>query len=78
MRKSLVALCLLLFMLAPALTQTAQLSQEVREFVSVEAPTLALTHVRVIDGTGAPAVQDQTLVINGGRVQRRFQKARRS
>jgi imidazolonepropionase-like amidohydrolase len=69
MRKTLVALCLLLAVLAPALTQTSQLSQEVREFVSVEAPTIALTHARVINGTGSPALQDQTLVISGGKVQ---------
>ena len=69
MRKAFAVLCLLLAPLAQALTQTAQLSQETREFVSVEAPTLALTHARVIDGTGAPALADQTLVISGGRVQ---------
>ena len=69
MRKSFVALCLLLVPLASALTQTSPLSDEVRQFVSVEAPTLALTHVRLIDGTGAPALQDQTLIVSGGRVQ---------
>ena len=69
MRKAFAVLCLLLAPLTQALTQTAQLSQETREFVSVEAPTLALTHARVIDGTGAPALADQTLVISGGRVQ---------
>ncbi len=69
MRKTLAALCTLLAPLAQALTQTApQLSQETREFVSVEAPTVVLTHARVIDGTGAPALQDQTVVINGGKI----------
>lgn len=52
-----------------AATQTPQLSQETREFVSVDAATVALTHVRVIDGTGAPALQNQTVIINGGKVQ---------
>src|SRR4051812_43338145 len=69
MRKSFVALCLLLVPLASASTQTTQLSDEVRQFVSVEATTLALAHVRVIDGTGAPALQDQTVVISGGKIQ---------
>jgi imidazolonepropionase-like amidohydrolase len=69
MRKTFVALCLLLVPLAGARTQTAQLSQEVREFVSVDAPTLALAHARVIDGTGAPALQDQTVVVSGGKIQ---------
>ncbi|MGH2398874.1 MAG: amidohydrolase family protein, partial [bacterium] len=39
-----------------------------REFVSIEAPVLALTHVRVIDGTGAAGRSDQTLVIRGGNI----------
>ena len=45
------------------------LSPAVRTFVSVDAPVVALTHVRVIDGTGAPPAEDQTIVIAGGRVQ---------
>jgi imidazolonepropionase-like amidohydrolase len=39
-----------------------------REFVKVEAPVVALTHVRVIDGTGAPARDDQTLVVAKGKI----------
>ncbi|HEY5404587.1 MAG TPA: amidohydrolase family protein, partial [Pyrinomonadaceae bacterium] len=34
-----------------------------------EAPLIALTHVRVIDGTGAPAKDDQTIVISEGKIQ---------
>lgn len=41
----------------------------IRPFVSVDAPVVALTHVRVIDGTGAPALEDQTIVLSGGRIQ---------
>ena len=37
-------------------------------FIRVQAPVVALTHVRVIDGTGAPAREDQTLVIRDGSV----------
>jgi imidazolonepropionase-like amidohydrolase len=37
-------------------------------FVKVEAPALALEHVRVIDGTGAPPREDQTLFIVGGKL----------
>jgi imidazolonepropionase-like amidohydrolase len=69
MRKTFAAVCLLLVTLAPASTQTTQLSQETREFVSVDAPLVALTHARVIEGTGAPALQDQTVVISGGKIQ---------
>jgi imidazolonepropionase-like amidohydrolase len=40
----------------------------VREFVSIDAPAVALTHVRVIDGTGGAAAEDQTVVISGGQI----------
>ncbi len=33
-----------------------------------DAPLLVLTHVRVIDGTGAPAREDQALVLDRGRI----------
>jgi enamidase len=39
-----------------------------RQFLKVEAPVVALTHVRIIDGTGAPAREDQTLVIRDGAI----------
>jgi imidazolonepropionase-like amidohydrolase len=38
------------------------------EFISVNAPTVALTHVRVIDGTGSPAREEQTIIIESGRI----------
>ena len=48
---------------------TAQtLSPEVKAFVKVDAPVVALTHVRVIDGTGAAAREDQTVVIRAGKI----------
>jgi imidazolonepropionase-like amidohydrolase len=37
-------------------------------FISVNAPAIAITHVRVIDGSGAPATEDQTVVIEDGRI----------
>jgi hypothetical protein len=37
-------------------------------FVSVSAPLIALTHVRLVDGTGAAVRPDQTIVIDGGRI----------
>jgi imidazolonepropionase-like amidohydrolase len=40
----------------------------VRPFVTVSAPIVALTHVRVIDGTGAPPLEDQTVMIANGRI----------
>jgi imidazolonepropionase-like amidohydrolase len=39
-----------------------------QQFISVQAPAIALEHVRVIDGTGAPARDDQTVVIENGAI----------
>lgn len=44
-------------------------SPAVRPFVAVDAPVVALTHVRVVDGTGAPARDDQTVIVSGARIQ---------
>src|SRR6476646_8284660 len=37
-------------------------------FVRVNSKTFALTHVRVIDGTGAAAADDQTVVVTDGKI----------
>ena len=47
-----------------------QLSAEVREFVKVAGPVVAITHVRLVDGTGAPAKEDHTVLIRGDRIER--------
>ena len=46
----------------------ASLSEDAREFVSVDATTVALTHVQLVDGTGAAPRQDQTVVIRDGKI----------
>ena len=38
--------------------QRPTLSTAVRAYVAVDSPIVALTHARVIDGTGAPARDD--------------------
>jgi imidazolonepropionase-like amidohydrolase len=48
--------------------RAAALSERVRPFVSVAEPVVALVHVQVIDGTGAPARSDQTVVIRDGKI----------
>ena len=47
---------------------SSKLSPEVRAFVKEDAPVIALTHVRVIDGTGTPPRAGQTLVIANGKI----------
>ena len=46
------------------------LSPEVEPFVRVRAPVVVLAHVRVIDGTGRPSVDEQNVFIEGGRIAR--------
>jgi imidazolonepropionase-like amidohydrolase len=45
------------------------LSPEVKEFVKVDAPVIALEHVRVIDGTGAGTRENQTVVLAKGKIE---------
>ena len=40
----------------------------VKPFITAGEPLIALEHVRILDGTGAPAQEDQTIVINHGRI----------
>ena len=42
---------------------------KVQPFVKVSAPVVALTHVRVIDGTGAAARDDQTIILSKGKIE---------
>src|SRR5271169_253260 len=49
---------------------TAQtLSPQVRKFVNTDAAVVALTHVRVIDGTGTAAREDQTIIVSKGKIE---------
>jgi Amidohydrolase family len=47
----------------------ARKSIDVAAFVSVDTPVFVLNHVRVIDGTGAAAKEDQAIVIANGKIQ---------
>ena len=55
--------------LAPiVLPQAAPPGKTVQPFVRVDAAVVALIHARVIDGTGAPARANQTLLIEHGKI----------
>lgn len=55
---------------APARPAQAQSSPPPsrRDYVRIDAPVVALTHVRVIDGTGAEPKPDQTVVLDHGKI----------
>ena len=61
-----------LFLLAAAavhaVAQPPPFAAAVRTFIKIDAPLIALTNARVIDGTGAPAKERQTLVIRAGAI----------
>src|SRR6266699_6132933 len=61
------ALAALLLVPALATAQRPTLSA-VKQYVAVDTPVVALTHVRVIDGTGAAPKEDQTLIIRDGNI----------
>jgi enamidase len=51
-----------------AAVQQPQVGNALKEYVKVNTPVVAITHVRVIDGTGAAAVENQTVLIRDGKI----------
>ena len=64
MKTKLVPLLLLLLCVSVSVAQ----QPERQQFIRVEAPLIALTNVRVIDGTGAPPRDNQTILISNGKI----------
>jgi len=63
----------LLFLLASLLVAAITVAQTQKasgaaDFVSVDTPVFVLDHVRVIDGTGTQAKEDQAIVIANGKI----------
>ncbi len=48
--------------------EVASLAAEARQYVAVDAPIVALTHVRLIDGTGGAVRTDQTVILDHGKI----------
>ncbi len=57
-----------LFSLMLAFSAVAQQQNENQQFIRVQAPLIALTSVRIIDGTGAAPLEDQTILISDGKI----------
>ena len=60
-----VAICVATVTLS---AQRPPIGNPIRQFVTVDAAVVALTHVRVIDGTGAAARTDQTVILRDGMI----------
>ncbi len=68
MRPLSVFLSVVSLLAALSAQQPAALSKEVQKYVRVQAPKVILTHVRIVDGTGHAALDDQNLVLEGGKI----------
>lgn len=62
----LAAILLVLALPKGAVAQERPIRATVRPYVAVDDSVVALVHARVIDGTGAPAVADRTILLRGG------------
>lgn len=61
---------LIAFIFASVCSSLAQSpSSQVKPFITVDAPLIALTHVRVIDGSGAAPLEDQTVILRNGKIE---------
>ncbi|MEP7065857.1 MAG: amidohydrolase family protein [Gemmatimonadota bacterium] len=68
MRGSARAAALIVVATVSLAAQRPTLSPNVRKYVAIDTPTVVLAHVRVIDGTGAPPRENQTIVVRDGRI----------
>jgi imidazolonepropionase-like amidohydrolase len=68
MFKRLLVVAVLCAPAALAAQTVNSLSPDVRQYVAVSEPAIALTNVRVVDGTGAAPVEAQTIVILDGKI----------
>lgn len=68
LRRSVPLLMAALAAVPLAAQERPELTPAVREFVAVDDSVVALTNVRVVDGTGSPARDGQTVVVRGARI----------
>jgi imidazolonepropionase-like amidohydrolase len=60
---------LIVILMCCSMVAAQNFSPEVKKYIKYDAPVIALTHVRVVDGTGEAAREDQTIVIGKGKIQ---------
>ncbi|MBC7897627.1 MAG: amidohydrolase family protein [Cytophagaceae bacterium] len=69
MHRSVVAAAACVYLIAgPAGAQRPPLSAQARVYVRVDTNVVALVNARVLDGTGAPARENQTVIIRDGNI----------
>jgi imidazolonepropionase-like amidohydrolase len=50
--------------------EAQQFVQAVKDYIIVDTPVVVLTDVKIVDGTGAPSKEHQTIVINNGIIEK--------
>src|SRR5438270_9400155 len=53
---------------APVRAPPSPMAEDLQAYVKIPSGRTALVHVRVIDGTGAAPLEDQTLLIDGANI----------
>lgn len=59
----------LIFVFATTLAFAQTPAHDAKAYVKYDQPVIVLDHVRVIDGTGAPAKDDQRIVVSNGKIE---------
>ena len=67
-RRLALAISFLVATYSSSQAQQPSLSPDVLKYVRVKAEKIILEHVRLIDGTGKPPVDDQNITIQGGKI----------
>jgi imidazolonepropionase-like amidohydrolase len=69
-RKKNNCICVIFILVSLVVIQVngQQFTSAVKQFISVNADTLALTHAKIVDGTGSTSKSDQTIIIIRGRI----------
>ena len=68
MRHTHLLLALTLAPLSAVSAQQRTIAPNVRQFVAVDAPVVALTNVRLVDGTGSAARDGMTVIVEGEKI----------
>jgi imidazolonepropionase-like amidohydrolase len=68
-KKNWLAVLSLLFVFTATTAAAQTPSAEVRKFLKVDDAIVALTHVRIIDGTGAAPQEDRSVLLRNGRIE---------
>lgn len=62
------AVCILISCFMGVNSWAQPFAGSVKNFIKVQSPTIALTHAKIIDGTGGPVKEQQTIIIQNGMI----------